>query len=140
MSLPFVKVDDSAITPRRASMGSAGLDLSSCEDISILGQGKALVPTGIAMAIPHGHYGRIAPRSGFSYRNHTDIGAGVVDSDYRGEIKVLIFNLSSEITKIKKGDKIAQIIIEKHSPLVPKLVTSLDNTVRGENGFGSSGR
>ncbi len=140
MSLSFVKVDNSATTPRRASFGSAGLDLASCDDVSILAQGKALVSTGIAMAIPHGHYGRIAPRSGFSYRKHTDIGAGVVDSDYRGEIKVLIFNLSAETAEIRKGDKIAQIIIEKHSPLVPQLVGSLDNTVRGENGFGSSGR
>ena len=140
MSLPFVKINNMATTPRRATLGSAGLDLTSCEDVVILAHGKALVSTGIAMSIPQGHYGRIAPRSGFSYRCHTDIGAGVIDSDYRGEVKVLIFNLSSESTEIRKGDKIAQIIIEKHAPLSPKLVTSLDNTVRGENGFGSSGR
>ena len=71
---------------------------------------------------------------------HTDIGAGVIDGDYRGEIKVLVFNHSADTIEIKKGDKIAQLIFEKFSPLEPCLVDSLDETLRGSNGFGSTGR
>lgn len=139
MPLPYVKLKECASTPRRATPLSAGLDLASCENTSIFPHGKALISTGIAVAIPKGHYGRIAPRSGFSYRKHTDIGAGVIDGDYRGEIKVLVFNHSADTIEIKKGDKIAQLILEKFSPLEPCLVESLDETLRGSNGFGSTG-
>ena len=78
--------------------------------------GKALVSTGLSVKIPEGNYGRIAPRSGLAWKNFIDIGAGVIDEDYRGEVKVLLFNLGGEDFTVKFGDRVAQFIIEKYTP------------------------
>ena len=139
VNLPFVKLHASASTPRCGSLDAAGLDLAAGHDTYVFSHGKALVSTGLAFAIPVGHYGRIAPRSGFSYRNHADIGAGVIDQDYRGEVKVLIFNHSNDTIVIKKGERVAQLILEKCSQATPRQVEQLPPTKRGINGFGSSG-
>ena len=77
--------------------------------------GKALVSTALAMAIPEGNYGRIAPRSGLAAKHMIDVGAGVIDSDYRGEVKVLLFNLGKEDFQVLHGDRVAQLIIEKYT-------------------------
>ena len=86
---------------------------NSCEDTTVPARGKALVATGLAMQIPSGNYGRIAPRSGLAWKHMIDVGAGVIDSDYRGEVKVLLFNLSNVDFEVKDGDRIAQLIVEK---------------------------
>ena len=128
-----------AIYPAFKSKGAAGMDLYSDIDVKIAPMTRQLVPTGICIAIPSGHYGRIAPRSGLAVKYLLDIGAGVIDSDYRGEILVLLLNNSSKTFQVNKGDRIAQIIFEKISSPQIAVVKELDKTVRGENGFGSTG-
>ena len=92
------------------------------------------------MAIPEGNYGRIAPRSGLAVNNFICVGAGVIDSDYRGEVKVLLINHDEKIDfKIHYGDRIAQLIIEKYTVTDIEESDELNDTNRGENGFGSSG-
>jgi len=142
MELSVKKLSNDATIPTRGSAEAAGYDLYSAHDLEIDGNGKGIAKTNIAVAIPEGHYGRIAPRSGFSWKNHTDIGAGVVDSDYRGDVGVVIFNHSSQKLSVSKGDRIAQLILEKIStPMVVEYIESeLPSTVRGEGGFGSTGR
>ncbi len=113
----------------------------STTDLVIPAKGKGLVPTGLSMAIPIGNYGRIAPRSGLAAKNFIDVGAGVIDADYRGEVKVLLFNFSEQEFQIKAGDRVAQLIIEKYTRTEIEEVTEgdLDSTERGEGGFGSTG-
>ena len=127
-----------ATLPTRATKGAAGWDLYAAEKCEVEARGKALVSTGIRMSIPHTRYGRIAPRSGFSWRNHVDVGAGVIDSDYRGVIQVLLFNHKPDVLKINVGDRIAQIVIEKIDTRELQEVDDLDTTQRGWKGFGSS--
>jgi deoxyuridine 5'-triphosphate nucleotidohydrolase len=100
---------------------------------------RCLVKTGIAVAIPEGCYGRVAPRSGLALKKGIDIGAGVIDEDYRGEVGAILFNLNSEPFEVKKGDRIAQFICERI--IYPELeeVDELDDTERGAGGFGSTG-
>ena len=109
------KLDPKAFIPTKGSEHAAGYDLYSIEQIIIPPNSKALVSTGISMAIPVGNYGRVAPRSGLACKNFIDVGAGVVDADYRGEVKVLLFNFAKEEFKVGVGDRIAQLIIEKYT-------------------------
>ena len=97
----------------RSSSGSAGYDLSAAETAVIPAHGKCLVKTGLAIAMPPDCYGRVAPRSGLAVKKFIDVGAGVIDSDYRGEINVVLFNFSSEDFCINVGDGIAQLVFEK---------------------------
>ena len=121
-------------------MQAAGYDLHASEAITVPARGKALISTGLAFAIPEGNYGRIAPRSGLAVKNFIDVGAGVIDSDYRGQVKVLLFNLSQDKDfQINEGDRIAQMIIEKYTPTELVEVETLSDTVRGAGGFGSTG-
>ena len=101
------------VVPVRSSAGAAGYDLSAAHESSVPAHGKALIKTDVAMAIPDGYYGRIAPRSSLAWKNHIDVGAGVIDSDYRGNIGVVLFNHSSTELKVAKGMRIAQLIITK---------------------------
>ena len=124
----------------KGSEQAAGYDLMSVAETVVPSKGKALISTGIAMAIPVGNYGRIAPRSGLAAKNFIDVGAGVIDSDYRGEVKVLLFNFSDTDFKISKGDRIAQLIVEKYTRTdIEEVEGDLDATERGEGGFGSTG-
>lgn len=91
------------------------------------------------MHLPLGTYGRIAPRSGLAAKHFIDIGAGVIDSDYRGEVKVLMFNFSEEEFKVSVGDRIAQLIVEKYTRTEIEEVTDLTDSERGAGGFGSTG-
>ena len=91
------------------------------------------------ISIPLGMYGRIAPRSSLACKKSVDVGAGVVDNDYRGEVKVLLINNGAEDFKIEKGDRIAQLIFENYSTPKLEVVSELDETVRGQGGFGSTG-
>ncbi|KAI8985094.1 dUTPase-like protein [Pilobolus umbonatus] len=99
----------------------------------------SIVQTDISIAIPEGHYGRVAPRSGLTVKHHLDVGAGVIDADYRGPLGVVMFNFSSVDYKVKRGDRIAQLIIE--TIITPDVleVESLEISERGARGFGSSG-
>ena len=130
-----------ALIPTRGSEEAAGWDLYSSENILVPKNGKAIIPTGISIAIPKGYYGRIAPRSGLSRKKHTDIGAGVIDSDYRGEIGIVMFNHSNENLEINIHDRVAQLIIEKinTNELIEVSMNDLNKTERGEAGFGSTG-
>lgn len=140
MALQVALLSDAARAPTRGSDKAAGYDLYSAVDITVPKQGKALVKTDIAIAIPHGHYGRVAPRSGLAVKKFIDVGAGVIDEDYRGNVGVVLFNFSQdEDFEVKTGDRIAQLILEKISTPPIEVVASLDETVRGEGGFGSTG-
>lgn len=129
-----------AIIPKRNNVTDAGADLYSAEQIVIPPQSRALVSTGISIEIPEGFYGRIAPRSGLAAKYGIDILAGVCDSGYRGEIKVVIINTDKDKNfEITYGDKIAQLIIEQHFNFDFVETEQLSSSVRGNNGFGSSG-
>lgn len=111
----------------------------SAYDTVVPARGKALVKTDIQIEVPFGTYGRVAPRSGLAWKNFIDVGAGVIDQDYRGNVGVILFNHSDVDFDVKKGDRIAQLICE--SIVYPNVVEaeSLTETVRGEGGFGSTG-
>ena len=125
--------------PCRSSQYAAGYDLYASEDITVPAKGKALVSTGISVQIPMGYYGRVAPRSGLALNHHLDVGAGVIDADYRGKVGILLFNFSSEDFMVKIGNKVAQLLLEKIITPVVEEVSELDSTERGEGGFGSTG-
>ena len=128
----------SAVLPTRGSLQAAGWDISSSESFSIDPGKRRLCSTGLKIKVPLGNYGRLASRSGLASKHGIEVGAGVIDSDYRGEIKVLLFNHSEKPFAVSVGDKIAQIIFEQINPAPLLLVTSMDETERGENGFGST--
>lgn len=128
-----------AILPKRASPGDAGYDLSACVAMDVAPGDYRVVPTGLAIAVPEGTYGRVAPRSGLAAKRGITTGAGVVDSSYRGEVGVVLFNHGSEAFRIEVGDRIAQLILEKIETLPVVEVDELDSTHRGEGGFGSTG-
>ena len=126
--------------PTRGSEKAAGYDLYAAENMTIKANGRALVSTGIAMTIPDGHYGRIAPRSGLAVKHEVDTGAGVVDCDYEGCVKVLLINHGQQDFTVEAGHRIAQLIIEKIANPVIEEVNKIVPTVRGAGGFGSTGR
>ncbi|KAJ3649165.1 hypothetical protein Zmor_020921 [Zophobas morio] len=137
--LRYTKVVPEAYPPTKGSLKAAGYDLKSAYDCTVPARGKALVDTGIKVQLPEGCYGRIAPRSGLAVKNFIDVGAGVVDEDYRGVIKVVLFNHSDTPFEIKSGDRIAQFICQRiYYPDIEE-VEDLTETARGEGGFGSTG-
>ncbi|KAI6382952.1 Deoxyuridine 5'-triphosphate nucleotidohydrolase [Pyricularia grisea] len=134
------KLSDKARLPTRGSAFAAGYDLYAAKETVIPARGKALVDTDISMAVPAGTYGRIAPRSGLAAKHFIDTGAGVIDADYRGQVKVLLFNHSDADFKVEEGDRVAQLVIERiYTPEVVE-VQELEESVRGAGGFGSTGR
>ncbi|XP_062404843.1 deoxyuridine 5'-triphosphate nucleotidohydrolase, mitochondrial isoform X1 [Sardina pilchardus] len=138
--LKFAKLTENATVPTRGSAKAAGYDLYSAYDYTVGPMDKAIVKTDIQIAIPHGCYGRVAPRSGLAAKHFIDVGAGVVDEDYRGNVGVVLFNFNKESFEVKKGDRIAQLICERICyPDLLELET-LDETQRGEGGFGSTGK
>ena len=137
--LNVTKLSERAKLPHRGSKFSAGLDLHSASFCEIEPGQRKLLDTGISIEIPPGHYGRIAPRSGNAFNHGLDVLAGVIDSDYRGEIKVLLINFGTTVHQVELGSRIAQLIIEKIKLLEPRWVNELDETDRGDGGFGSTG-
>ncbi|KAM9765910.1 deoxyuridine 5'-triphosphate nucleotidohydrolase, mitochondrial isoform 2-T2 [Menidia menidia] len=137
--LRFAKLSEHATTPTRGSAKAAGYDLYSAYDYSIAAMDKAIVKTDIQIAVPHGCYGRVAPRSGLAVKHFIDVGAGVVDEDYRGNVGVVLFNFGKDAFEVKKGDRVAQLVCERI--FYPDLVEqeTLDETERGAGGFGSTG-
>ena len=138
-TLPFKKLDAEATLPGRGSEHAAGLDLHSIEPLRLLPNQRALIRTGLAVAIPQGYYGRIAPRSGLATKQGVDVLAGVVDADYRGEIQCLLHNTGDKVVELPAQTKICQLIIEKIVTPTAVWVDSLPDTNRGEGGFGSTG-
>ena len=128
-----------ATLPERASAGAAGYDLYSAEDSTIPSGCRKIVKTDISVAIPPRHYGRIAPRSGLALKYGIDIGAGVIDSDYRGPVGIVMINNGIEPFEVKTGARVAQLLLERVS--VPDVleVEALEETERGVKGFGSTG-
>lgn len=139
---PMIKVKalrEGARLPHRATPWAAGADLH-CADAFVLQPGeRRLVPTGISIEIPHGYYGRVAPRSGLAVRHGIDTMAGVIDADYRGEVNVLLINLGENAVEFGAGERIAQLIIEYAAPSEFHWTENLGETARGEGGFGSTG-
>ncbi|KAH9652165.1 Deoxyuridine 5'-triphosphate nucleotidohydrolase [Citrus sinensis] len=133
------KLSEKAVLPKRGSPLAAGYDLSSSTETKVPARGKVLVPTDLSIAIPEGTYAHIAPRSGLAWKHSMDVGAGVIDADYRGPVGVILFNHSDVDFEVKRGDRIAQLIIEKIVTPDVLEVQHLDSTVRGEGGFGSTG-
>ena len=134
-----IKLCDGALAPKRGSDLAAGYDLFSNEAMIIEPGNRSLVCTGIKMAIPEGHYGRIAPRSGLACKFGIDVGAGVVDADYRNNVKILLINNGKEPFIVNKHERIAQLILEKISNPPLLIVDKLSDTKRDKNGFGSTG-
>eukprot|EP01031_Cornospumella_fuschlensis_P033825 gene33826-40926_t len=133
------KLTDLAILPTRGSAFAAGFDLSSAYDVVVPRRGKAICKTDLAIAIPPNTYARIAPRSGLAVKNFIDVGAGVVDYDYRGNVGVVLFNHAEEDFVVKRGDRIAQLILERICMAEVEEVEELASTDRGAGGFGSTG-
>lgn len=125
--------------PTKGSAAAAGFDLYSAVDMTIPAQSRAVVATDISIALPEGTYGRVAPRSGLAVKKFIDVGAGVIDMDYRGPVGVVLFNFGTEAFEIKEGDRIAQLILEQYLSVDAVQVDELDETARGEGGFGSTG-
>jgi dUTP pyrophosphatase len=133
------RLKDNAVIPVRQSPLAAGYDLSSTENTTVPSGGTVLVKTGLSIACPPGTYGRVAPRSGLAYKHSIDVGAGVIDADYRGEVGVILFNFGQKDFEIKEGDRIAQLVLEKIALADVEEVQDLDETLRGSGGFGSTG-
>nr|XP_021393169.1 deoxyuridine 5'-triphosphate nucleotidohydrolase, mitochondrial isoform X1 [Lonchura striata domestica] len=138
--LRFTKLSENAFAPSRGSARAAGYDLYSAYDCVIPPMEKAVVKTDIQIALPSGCYGRVAPRSGLAAKHFIDVGAGVIDEDYRGNVGVVLFNFGKETFEVKKGDRIAQLICERIYYPELEEVEALDDTERGEGGFGSTGK
>ena len=133
-------MSENATIPTKGSKQAAGFDLVSAHDVTVPPRGKALAKTDIAMAIPEGCYGRIAPRSSLAWKHHIDIGAGVIDADYRGNVGVVMFNLGDTEFRVKKGMRIAQLILERYEWTAEiEEVDDLEDTERGDGGYGSTG-
>ncbi|QTQ13654.1 dUTP diphosphatase [Treponema parvum] len=140
--IPFV-IEDSAKLPEYKSEGASGADVYAClKEPVVLAPGEyKLIPTGLSCAIPEGYEIQVRPRSGLAAKNGVTLlnTPGTIDSDYRGEIKIILINLGKEPFTVKDKDRIAQFVV---APVVKgyfKAVTFLDNTDRGQNGFGSTG-
>ncbi|KZT06730.1 dUTP diphosphatase [Laetiporus sulphureus 93-53] len=128
-----------AIVPTRQTEGAAGYDLHSAEEVVIPGHSRLLVDTGLKLMIPSGCYGRIAPRSGLAVKHGIDVGAGVIDSDYVGRVKILLINTLDTPFQIEYGDRVAQLILERNDTPITEVVTEIAETTRGTAGFGSTG-
>lgn len=143
VTLKIKKLDDSLPTPRYAHEGDAGLDLYSAQDVKLEPGQRALVSTGIAVAIPEGYAGFVQPRSGLAAKQGVSIvnTPGLIDSGYRGEVKVILLNTDLEDSvRISRGDRIAQLVIQAVPAVALEEVDDLDGSQRGEGGFGSSGK
>ncbi len=138
--IQFVRLSENATIPTRGSPEAAGLDLYSAVDITIPAKGQALVETDLQALVPRGTYGRVAPRSGLATRDRIGVGAGVIDRDYRGSFGVLLVNHGETDFHVTKKMRIAQLICERISYPTPVEVHELPPTLRGANGFGSTGR
>jgi dUTP pyrophosphatase len=141
--LAFQRLDPDAVLPERAHPGDAGFDLRSIEDVEVGPGERAMVRTGVAVAIPDGHAGLVLPRSGLASKHGLTLAnaPGLIDSGYRGELKCSVVNLDPhETVKIARGERIAQLVVVEVSERRPGWIDELPPSSRGESGFGSTGR
>lgn len=136
------KLCSNAIIPKYQTKCSAGLDLHSIEDVELIPNERKLIGTGLAMEIPIGFEGQVRPRSGLAVKHGITVlnSPGTIDSDFRGEVKVILINHSDKSFMINEGDRIAQLIISSVKQVEIEEVKELTETERGEGGFGSTGR
>lgn len=142
MRMTIKRLDDGLPLPRYAHEGDAGLDLYSAEDVTLAPFQRQLIATGISVAIPEGYAGFVQPRSGLAIKQGLSLvnTPGLIDSHYRGEIKAIAINLDpTSPIEVRRGDKIAQLVIQPVARVELLEVDELDETVRGEGGFGSTG-
>jgi dUTP pyrophosphatase len=142
VKLPFRRLDPSAALPSYAHPGDAGLDLASAVEVEVGPGQRAMVPTGVAVAIPEGHAGLVLPRSGLASREGLTLAnsPGLIDAGYRGELTCAVVNLDRErAVRIARGDRIAQLVIVPVAASEPEWVRELPTSSRGEGGFGSTG-
>jgi dUTP pyrophosphatase len=142
VELPFKRLDPAAELPAHAHEGDAGLDLCSTIDVEVLPGERAMVPTGLSVAIPDGHAGLVLPRSGLASRLGLTLAnaPGLIDSGYRGEVTCAVVNLDrDQAVKIRRGDRIAQLVVVALPQILPSWVDDLPPSSRGEGGFGSTG-
>ena len=142
MRLQFLRLDPEAKLPRRAHPGDAGLDLASRIDVEVPAGERAMVPTGVAVAIPDGYAGLVLPRSGLASRHGLTLAnaPGLIDAGYRGEITCAVVNLNRSVpVRITRGDRIAQLVIVAVPDVEPEWADELPGSERGTGGFGSSG-
>ena len=135
-----ISLSDGARLPKAMRGGDAAFDLAANESVTVLPNTQQLVSSGVHMAIPFGYVGLIWDRSGLAAKSQITTMGGVIDSNYRGEIKVILRNFSDSPFIVSLGDRIAQMIIQKHEAVTFVEVDSLDETNRGSSGFGSSGK
>ncbi len=143
MDLPFAKMNEAARLPSRANEGDAGLDLYACEAAHIGPGERWSVGTGVAVEIPEGHAGLVLPRSGLAREHGISLvnSPGLIDSGYRGELRVLLLNNDpAETFRVQPGDRIAQLVLTPVALAEPVAATALTESARGDGGFGSSGR
>lgn len=139
MQIKFKKLNENAVAPQYAHSFDAGMDLFCLENMSVAPNERVQISTGIAMEIPEGFVGLIWDKSGLSHKSGLKTVGGVVDSEYRGEIKVGMINLSDETYQFEAGHKIAQMLIQKVEQVDLIESDELSDTVRGDGGFGSTG-
>jgi dUTP pyrophosphatase len=143
IELPIQRLRDDAVVPQRAYAGDAGLDLSACERVELGPGERAVVGTGLAIAIPEGYAGYVQPRSGLAAKHGITIvnTPGLVDSGYRGELKVILLNTDERAPfVVEPGMRIAQLVLLQIPAVAPVVVDELPDSERGAGGFGSSGR
>ena len=142
LEVPVVRLDPELPLPRYARPGDAGVDLVAATDLELAPGGRGLVPTGVAVAIPRGYAGFIQPRSGLALRHGVTVlnTPGLIDADYRGELKVLLVNLDpAETFLVTRGERIAQLVVQPVEHVRFVETDELDDTDRGEGGFGHTG-
>jgi dUTP pyrophosphatase len=135
-----VRVSGGGSDPEYGSAGAAGADLRASEPVTLPPGGRAAVRTGIHLDLPVGHVGLVWPRSGLAVHHGIDTLAGVIDSDYRGEVKVVLVNHGGQEFRIEAGDRIAQLLVQKVERPAFERVAALTGTGRGAGGFGSTGQ
>ncbi len=140
MEIKIKLLSEAGKIPAKGTGFSAGYDLYAAESGEIDPLKRFLIKTNISIAIPKGYYGRIAPRSGLAYKNGIDVMAGVIDSDYRGDVGVILYNTGIEVFSFGRGDRIAQLIIEKCHRADWLQVDDLSGTGRGDGGYGHTGK
>ena len=142
MELPFTRVRPEGALPNQQHPGDAGLDLRSAIDVTVKPGDRAMVPTGVAVAIPDGHAGLVLPRSGLASRQGLTLAnaPGLIDAGYRGEVICSVVNLDGEeAVEIHAGDRIAQLVVIAVPDVMPQWAEELPQSVRGDGGFGSTG-
>ncbi|HPZ06897.1 MAG TPA: dUTP diphosphatase [Candidatus Eremiobacteraeota bacterium] len=141
LDIKFKKLDPNSIIPEYMSDAASGADIFSAEEVTLETGKIKLVSTGFAISIPEGFEGQIRPRSGMTLKHGITVlnTPGTIDSDYRGEVKIILINLGDKDFLIKKGDRIAQLVITEITRAIFNTVEELDDTKRSEGGFGHTG-